>query len=60
MSKICDYTDYSTFDASEAKKEIAKLTDMLKRICSNENYRVIEMRLPDDIQEWWIKQKESK
>lgn len=36
-------------------KHIDMITDMLRRICQNESYGVIEMRLPDDILEWWEK-----
>jgi len=41
----------------DLRKEVDVLTDMLCRICSKENYGVVEMRLPDDIQVWWLNHK---
>jgi len=45
-------------NCQELKPYTDKITDMLCRLLSHENYGVIETRLPDDIQEWWTKHKE--
>jgi hypothetical protein len=40
------------------KKQANKVTDMLCRILSTENYGVIETRLDEETQEWWGKHQE--
>ncbi len=49
--EYCEPTD-------NLEEKLNKVTDMLCRLLTNENYGVIETRIPDDIQEWWEKHKE--